>query len=403
MSRLLSFVVSTTILCLTLGALAADWPRFRGPNGNGISPETGLNKNWTARPPKTLWWTPMSDNGFSGPSIANGKVFIIDHHNDRDVVRALDIRTGKDIWSYSYADDSKNGWGFTRATPTVDGGKVYTVSCLGTVNCLDAGAGKLVWSRNIQREFDGKRPQWDYGMSAVVDGNKLIVCPGGKNAAVAALDKATGKTLWQGGGSDKPGYATPVIATLNGKKQYVVFTAYSLIGVDAVNGKLLWSFPWKTGSDVNAAMPLVIGNTIFITSGYGHGCALVDVTGNHPVQKWSNRLIQAHFNTPFYAGGCIYGTGDPGNLVCLDPKTGDAKWKQGGVEKGGIIAADGLIIGVIGNTGEVYIATLSPAGYHELGRIHPLGHVSNSWAPPVLANGLLFTRTTKALACISLK
>ncbi|MCX7886502.1 MAG: PQQ-binding-like beta-propeller repeat protein, partial [Verrucomicrobiae bacterium] len=217
--------------------LAADWPNFLGPTRNSLSPETGLNKNWSTYPPRELWRVPMNDDGYAGPSVANGKVFIVDHRGDKDVVRALDLRTGKDVWTYSYNDRAKPNYGFARATPTVEGGKVYTVSRFGWVHCLDEKTGSLIWRKDVVAQFKGIIPRWEMAWSAVVDGDKLIVVPGGDGAAVAALDKNTGATVWKGGGSDKPGYATPVVATLHGVKQYVVFTAFHLIGVDAASGK----------------------------------------------------------------------------------------------------------------------------------------------------------------------
>ncbi|MDH7569433.1 MAG: PQQ-binding-like beta-propeller repeat protein, partial [Armatimonadota bacterium] len=238
--------------------------------------------------------------------------------------------------------------------------------------------------------------------SPLVDGNKVIVCPGGPGAAVVALDAKSGKTMWKGGGSDLPGYATPVPATLNGKRQYIVFTAYNLIGVDAANGRLLWSFPWKTQYDVNAATPVVIGSSVFITSGYGRGCALVDLASGKPVKRWENREIQSHFNTPVYSGGFLYSTSDPNNLVCLDAKSGRAVWKQRGFEKGGLIGVDGALIVVDGAKGDVALVDMTPNGYKELGRVKPLGG-SQSWAPPVLADGKLLVRNKRFLACLALK
>lgn len=396
-------VLLPLLLCLSLPItlFAADWPQFRGPNANGIAPETGINKAWTSRTPKFLWNILLTDQGYSGPSVAGGKVFIIDHQGNQDIVRALDLRTGKDVWRFTYADASSSNYGFSRATPVVDGSKVYTLSRLGVVNCLDANSGKKLWARNIQTDFRGKKPQWDYSMSVLVDGNKLIVCPGGANAAVAALDKNSGKTLWAGGGSDMPGYATPVAATIGGTKQYVVFTAFNLIGVDAGSGRLLWNFPWKTGSDVNAATPIVVGNSIFITSDYGHGCAMVDISGGRASARWQNRDIQGHFNTPIYADGYLYGIGDPGNLVCLDARTGQVRWKQRGFGKGGLVGVDGTLIAVDGNGGDVVLVNMTASSYQELGRIHPLG--GQSWTAPVVAHGKLLIRNTRALACIDLK
>ncbi len=405
-TRLLATILTlaaSTIYAADLSAVAsakADWPNFRGPNADGIAPDTGLNKNWTAQSPRVLWRVPMNDDGYAGPAVANGKVFIVDHQDDKDIVRALDLATGKDAWTYSHDDSSKANYGFARATPAVHAGRVYTVSRLGVVNCLDEKTGKPVWTKNIVKEFHGQIPAWQMAWSPLIDGDKLIVCPGGKGAAVVALNKNTGATLWKGGGSDKPGYATPVVATLAGKKQYVIFTGYHLIGVDAANGALLWQVKWETKYDVNAATPLSLpNNRIFIASNYGHGCALVTVTGNSASIVWENKELQCHFNSPVLYNGHIYAIS--GDLVCFDPQTGKSLWRQPGFEKGGLLIADGLIIALNGSAGDLVMAEAKPAAYRELGRLKPLG--GQSWTAPIVADGKLIIRNKNTLACLALK
>jgi len=379
-----------------------DWPQYRGPNSNGISAETGIDKNWAAKPPKLLWKVDMTDGGYSGPAVAGGILYIIDHNGDQDVVRALSMANGSEVWSYRYTEAKPMDNGFTRSTPTVRGDRVYTMSRLGLACCFEAKTGKVVWTRNLCADFGSQRPGWDYACSPVLDGKKLILCPGGQNAGVVALDPDTGKTIWQGGASTVAGYSTPVIATIGGVKQYVVFTVDSVVGVAAQDGKLLWSYPWKTGADVNASNPIVMGDTVFISSGYNHGCALLKIDASGATKVWQNKEMQAQFSCPVLLGGLIYGTGDPGSLMCLDPKTGDAKWKQPGFEKGGCVAVDGTIIALNGSNGDVIMAAIDPAAYKELGRISgPLG--GQSWTAPIVAEGRLIIRNTKAIACLDLR
>lgn len=382
-------------------AAGGDWPQFRGPTANGIAPDTGINKSWNTKPPKILWKVALSDDGYAGPSVADGKVFVIDHQGKNDIVRAINIANGEDEWQFPYEDTDKPNTGFARATPVIDQGRVYTLSRLGMLNCLDIKRGKPIWARDIIKEFNGRRPGWDFSYSPLVDKNKLIVLPGGPNAGVVALDKKTGKTIWQGGPSEVPGYATPVAATILGKPQYVIFTTVGLSGIDASNGKVLWSYRWKTGSDVNAATPIVMGNSVFITSGYNHGCALIDITAEGAKARWENKEMQAHFSSPIIYKGYIYGTGEPGFLMCIDPQTGAAKWKQQGFEKGGVVAVDGVLIAADGLGGDMIMVDLQPDGYKELGRFKPLG--GQSWTAPIVAGGKLIVRNTKSLACIALK
>jgi len=397
----ISLLIVAALLALSTVVYASDWPQFRGPHANGISGET-INKDWQRQAPHKLWQVALTDRGYAGPSVALGKVFIIDHQGDKDIVRALDVNTGKDVWRYPYSDAASDNYGFARSTPTVDGNHVYTLSRQGQLLCLDAASGHKIWGRNIIADFHGKLPTWCLAGSPLIDENKVIVCPGGPDASVVALDKQNGHTLWKGGGSDAPGYATPLIATLNSTRQYVIFTAHSLLGLAPANGQTLWSFPWKTDQDVNAAAPVVNGNNIFISSGYSHGCALIAVNGHSAKQLWTNRNIQAHFSSPIMSGNYLYGDSDPGNLVCLDLRTGDVKWKQSGFEKGGLIGADGTILAFNGHDGKLVMVRMTPEHYQELGYFTPLGG-QQSWTAPVLANGRLIVRNKTAIACYVVK
>jgi len=317
---LLSLVLPAGIL---MGADATtDWPCFLGPTRDSMSAEKGINKDWKAKPPKVLWRVPMSDKGFAGPSVADGKLFIIDRKGEQDVVRALNLADGKDVWTFPYAEPTKFNYGHARATPTYDAGKLYTLSTSGKVHCLNAADGKPVWKIDLQKQFGGKVPRWLYSMSVVIDGPVAIVQPGGANAALATLNKADGKTIWMGGGGDQAGYATPVIATIQNVKQYVAFGGKSVFGADAKTGKQLWSFPWETKYDVNAATPVVLGNSVFITSNYRRGCAMIDITPGGAKKRWENNEVQSHFNTSLFYQGNLYSTSDPKKLLCLDPQTG---------------------------------------------------------------------------------
>jgi outer membrane protein assembly factor BamB len=333
--------------------------------------------------------------------VVGNRVYIMDHQGANDVLRALDLATGKQAWAFKYAEPGGNNYGFARSTPTVAGGKVYTCSRSGQVMCVNAANGKKVWGISLARDFAGQKPQWDYSASLLLDGGKLIVLPGGQTAAVVALNPATGKAVWKGGKADQAGYATPVPATIGGVKQYVVFSANYLSGVNAANGKTVWSFPWKTQYGVNAATPRVIGGKVFITSGYGHGCALVAISGSTAKAAWQNKNMQSMFNSPVVVGGSIYGTTDPGKLVCLNAANGAVKWQQPGFEKGGVIAVDGTLVAMAGATGDAVTVALSAAKYQELGRFKPLG--GQSWSPPVVAGGKLLVRNKTALACFNLR
>lgn len=381
-------------------ALAADWPRFGGVKGDFIAPDTGINKDWATRAPQVLWQAELTDDGYAGPAVADGKVYIIDHRGAQDVVRAIDLATGQDVWSFAYDDPGNPNYGFARSTPCIDDGVVYTLSRKNLLHALNAADGALMWSRDVHTDFQGEKPEWDYSASPIVDGDRLVVVAGGPNASVVTLDKKTGQTIWAGGGTFETGYATPVIATINEVKQYLVFTAKALTGVSAAAGALLWQIPWPTEYGVNAALPIVDGNYVFATSGYRYGGGVSQILPGGPQQVWFSKAMQAHFSSPVYYKGYIWGTTDPGDLICLAPSDGSVLWRQRGFEKGGIVIVDDAIIALNGATGEIIMAATSTAGYQELGRLQGLG--GQSWTAPIVAGGKLIIRNKSALACLDL-
>ena len=386
------------LLAVAAGGGAADWPQWRGPSLNGVAPDTGLNKNWAQKPPQQLWSVPLGDAGYAGPSEADGRVFLIDHQGNQDIVRALDFKTGKDLWQFPYPDTAKANYGFARSTPTVNEGRVYTLGRLGELNCLEETTGKLLWSHNLLTDFGGKRATWDYAMSVLIDGNQAIVEPGGQNLLVA-LDKTTGQTLWAGGGTDLPGYATPVVATLNGVKQYVVFSASGVRGVSADNGQVLWTYPWKTSYDINAATPVILGNRVLITSGYKVGCALLNITAPGPQVLWQNPDMCCRFSSPVLYNGLLWGGGD-GSFAGIDPETGKTLFKQGGFDQGSVLAVDNVLLVLFGGTGELDMTTAQNPP-QTLGKITPLG--GQSWTAPIMADGKLLIRNTQMLACLDMR
>lgn len=415
--KLKLFISGLFLLLFGTTIFAADWPRFLGPDANGISPETGLNKDWGNKPPKVLWKADLYNNGHAGPSVAAGRVFIIDrsNDNDKDEVKAFDLNTGKLLWKFAYQEMSFDDYGYARVTPTYDQDKIYTISMMGQLYCLNAGSGKPIWSLNLMKDLKGSPPTWYYACSPVIDGDRLIICTGG-SPNLAVLNKNTGKIIWRGGNNEPVGYATPVIATLNGQKQYIVFTGKSVIGVNPGDGKVLWQFPWVTGYDVNAATPLVIGdNQVFISSAYDHGCALLTVSTDGKVKPvWQNQNMMAQVATPVFYKDYIYGIsnyGYPdsviGDLVCLDPKTGERKWKQDGFGKGSILIADGMIFAIRKN-GDLIMAKADPSSYQELGKMKlPFKSPEKCWAAPILAEGKIIVRDQSwelsSLLCIDLK
>ncbi len=393
-------------IILSPSVRAADWPRFLGPEANSISSETGINKDWTTEPPQESWRVPMTDEGFSGPAIKGQVVYLHDHLDADDVIRTLDANTGKEKWRFTYPETGRENHGFTRATPTVDGDRVYTISRTGVVHCLNATDGQLIWRADVMTDRGGAPPEWGASNSAFIDGNQLIAIAAAENKHVVALDKTTGKEVWSGGGTDIAGYGTPALATLDGRKQYLIFTGKSMIGVAAEDGTLLWRHPWETRLDSNASAPIVVdGNSVWIASGYRRGCALLRIDGDQVSEVWSDKRITPHWSSAVFADGYLYTTTPPGFLVCVEAKTGKEKWRSKGTargfEHGGLVAVDGTLIVIEGNTGNVVQVDIATEAYRELGRINPL-RSARCWTAPVIAEKKLYVRSPEELVCLDI-
>jgi len=390
------------LLAFCLSAAASDWPRLLGPAGTGFSDETGINKDWAKKKPALLWKVPLSDDGYAGPSVADGKVFIMDHKGADDVVRAFNLVTGKQTWEFSYPDTKENVHGFSRGTPAFDNGKLYTCSRNGVLNCLNAADGKKTWSRDLVTELKGVPPKWMMAASPLIDGDRVLVSAGGATATIVALNKATGEIIFNAGNGDACGYTSIAPATVvAGKKVYLVYTGQNLLGCDAANGRIIWSAPWENNRKINAAMPIITGDgTIFITSNYGLGSALVRVTDGKAGIAWKNTGLHARFNTPLLHGGHIYGIGE-GYMVCINPADGKTTWKQGGFESGGLVGIEDVALAFDGKGGDLVLVKLEPEAYTELGRFTPLG--GQSWTAPIIAHGKLIVRNKAQMACFDLK
>jgi outer membrane protein assembly factor BamB len=396
---------------------ADNWPQLGGPMATCISAETGINSDWAAHAPPIIWTFAMHDNGYAAVTIVDGTCYVLDHQDDKDILRALELATGKQKWESPYTDTASAQFGFSRAYPVYDAGKIYTFSRVGNANCFDASGGKILWSRNLKKDFNGSLPSWDYASSPIVDGNQVIYLPGGKGASVVALDKNTGTTIWKNG-DDRPSHATPVVATINNVKQYVIFDAYGVIGVRTDNGNQLWSHQWTTQHDVNSVSPIVMGNKVFITSGYDVGCAMLTIDEKWKVRElWKNRELIGRTCNPILYQGYIYGTDETLRLVCLNPDTGmdvwakegfgarlNVAWKDGYCTgSGGIVLVDGTLFVVSELTKSMVAVKATPEGYQELGRVKVFASNTNDlFTSPSFSDKKLVVRDQKNIYCLDL-
>lgn len=386
---LLACIVGAFALCAA--SVAEDWPIYRGPTYNGISAETGWFK--AGAKPKVLWTMDIG-RGCSAITVIGDIAFTMGNKGDKDYVYCVNAASGKEVWSFDYPEKlaPKLYEGGPNATPTVHDGKVYTISKSGKVFCLDAASGDKIWG--IQLE--AKAPKWGFSGSILPLGDKLIINAGGHGVA---LNKADGKVVWESG-KGPGGYSTPVPVERGGKTVVLLFCAKEAVAVEVDSGKVVWRHPWVTSYDVNAADPVVVepGKKVFISSGYKHGCALLDVSGDKPVERWSNKdMRNKHTNTVLWKGA-FYGF-DEKTLTCMDLADGKVIWTQSGMGMGALMLADGKLI-ILSDKGELVIAEASRKGYTELARAQVVR--GPCWTMPVLANGRIFARSrTGMLSCSS--
>lgn len=373
-----------------------DWTHWRGPNHNGITAESDWNPQALNGEPRIKWKTDVG-TGYSSVSVKGDRLFTMGNMDGRDSVICLDVNTGKEKWRHTYPC-KRGSYAGPRATPVLDGGLVYTISREAQVFCLGETDGKVKWSRELKKEMRVGIPRWGIAGSARIK-DKIAFFNAGK--AGVALNKATGETVW----SNAPGtggYSTPVLFTAGGKPAIALFGEKHALAVDAATGRKLWQHPWETRYDVNAADTVVSGNKVFISSGYGRGCALLDTTTGGPRVAWEHKQMRNHFSTSILHEGHLYGidgNAGKGTLRCLDFGTGKERWSKD-LGFGSLILAGTKLV-VLNEKGMLFIAEATPSGYKEFSS----GQVLKKkvcWTPPALCRGMIFCRNSPGtVVCVN--
>ncbi|OFV94586.1 MAG: hypothetical protein A3H95_00525 [Acidobacteria bacterium RIFCSPLOWO2_02_FULL_64_15] len=385
---------------------STDWPQWRGPDRTGLSKETGLLPQWPAAGPPLVWSISSLGEGYGSMAVAGDRIFVQGSSGRQSMVYALSRADGKGLWSKAIGSFGVNDRGSgPRGTPTVDGDRLYVLTENGDLICLKTD-GTAVWQRNILREFGGRNIDWLISESPLVDGNNLIVTPGGRGAGVVALNKMTGTTVWTSKElSDEAGYSSPVVADVQGVRTIMTLTSSAGVGVRASDGKLMWRYPRVANGTANITTPIFFDNKVFYSSNYGTGGALLGLSaqgGDVRMQEiYFTREMQNHHGGVLLVNGYLYGFNNS-ILTCLEFATGRMMWRHRSVGKGSLTYADGHLY-LFGEDNIVGLAEASPMAYREKGRFRVADQGLPSWAHPVVSGGRLYIRNQKTLAAYNIK
>jgi outer membrane protein assembly factor BamB len=392
---------------------AADWPQFRGPNRDNISADKGLLKSWPKDGPKVIWKAEDIGEGFSSVAVVGDFVYTMGDKDGACWVLALNKEKGDLAWSAKIGKAGGNRNPGPRGTPTVDGDLLYVIGTFGDLVCLETAKGTEKWRKSFGKDFGGRNPRWDFAESPLVDGDRLVCTPGGPKASMVVLDKKTGEEIWRAGLKQGAGYASIVISNAGNVKQYVQVTSAGTIGVAAKDGKLLWHYERFSGNTANIPTPIVLGDEVFTTVGYGKGSALLklspDGDGVKSTEEYHTGAMTNKHGGVLIVGDYVYGdAGDNGNVSCFEWKTGKVKWMRNKGKRGkgsgsaSVTYADGMLY-VHFQNGWVSLVQASPDAFVEESTFRPTNPKEPCWAHPVVTGGRLYIRQRGTLWCYDVK
>lgn len=388
-----------------LPSAAAYWTDFRGPLRDGHYRERPVRTAWPAEGLKPLWKQPVG-GGYASFVSAGGRAFTIEQRGPQEVVAAYDVATGRELWTTGWDTvfrESMGGDG-PRATPTWADGRVYALGGAGELRALDEASGRTVWRTNILEDARASNLQWGMAGAPLVVDNTIVVLPGGRNGqSVVAYDRASGARAWAAL-DDQGAYASPMLVTIGGVRQILVFSAARLVSITPGGERVLWEYAWRTNYDVNASQPLLISeNRIFISSAYGTGAAVIELTpsaGAFTVREvWRNIRMKNQFTSSVLHEGFIYGL-DESILACIDAATGAVKWKGGRYGYGQVLLASGHLI-VLTEEGDLVLVRATPESHQELARSPALQ--GKTWNHPAMTDGYLLVRNGNEMAAFDLR
>ena len=412
------------IVCLVLmfqtgivGVWASDWPQWRGVNRDGHA--TGEVAPTTLPADMTPLWKRPCGGGFSSPVVSKSQVFYTEEENGQEIVRALRTSDGTELWHQAFAEAFSDEWGSgPRSTPVVDEDRIYLQSCKGEFQCRLAQDGRLLWRTHFEKDFgvefvgtkvnEGAAIRRGHNGSALIDREHILVPVGSTNGAtIACFEKRSGKLLWKSL-SDETAYSSPILTTLGGVLQAVVFTADALVGLDPDSGKSLWRVPIKTNAKRHALSPVVLGNDRIVVASHSYGMICVRVEKDSGELKattaWWNRDMKVNLSTPTCVGNALYGFGAGQDYVCVDGADGHVRWSQPGFGKGvktdyasTVAIQDRLLI--LNDAGQLFLVKANPVQYDLVARSQVCG---KTWCHPAWADARLYVRDGRQLQCFAL-
>lgn len=414
--------VCAGVLVMTASmAVAGDWPQWRGPGRDGKSAETGLLESWEKTPPKHLWTIEGMGEGYASPAISKGSLYVTGNIPGGQGVVKVNLKDHTIAWSKVITQGPpKHGYEGSRCTPSIDGELLYVITSNGAISCLKTSSGDEVWTHKFSEWGGRMQNDWGYSESPLIDGDLVLCTPGGEKAMIVALDKKTGKEVWKSEvpsfgdkGSDSAAYSSVVVSQGAGVKQYVAMVGRGVIGIRASDGKYLWGYNKVANGVANIPTPIVDGDYVFASSGYGTGSCLLklskdgDGVSAEEVYFLEPKVFENHHGGLILSDGYIYAGAkhNKGFPICVEMKTGDVKWggdiRPAGEGSAGVTMADGQIIYRYQN-GVLALVRATPSGYELNGTFTPEFQDRESWAHPVVSDGKLYLREQNKLMCYDL-
>ncbi len=387
---------------------ASDWPQFLGPSRTGVYVGAPLNEKWPSTGPRVIWRKQVGQ-GLSGPVVAGTQLILFHRVDDREIVESFDALTGAPKWRHAYQTNYRDDFGFDegpRAVPVVADGIVYTYGAEGKLSAIDLQTGKLLWNVDAMREFEVDKGFFGAAGSPLVENGKVIANVGGGKAGIVAFDAKTGKVIWTAT-TDAASYSSGIAATMLGRRYAVFLTRAGLVGLDPANGQVRFQRPWRArqAASVNAATPVIVGNTIFVSAEYGPGAGALQFDGTKLVDLWaSDDVLSNHYATSVFHEGTLYGfhgRQEFGPIFrAVDLQSGKVLWSTPRFGAGSVTLAGNRLI-IVRESGELLIAAASPKSFQQIASAQVLPATVRAY--PALSDGILYLRNDNTLVAVDLR